>query len=404
MISIQQARATVLDRARPLVGRQVVPVAHAVGRRLLQDVRADGDLPPFDRVTMDGYAVRASDLAEGVVLPVAGEVAAGSSSERALPPGAALAVMTGAPLPPGADAVVQVEWTEPAGERAVKVLRTVEAGAHVAPQGEDVRAGDVLLRKGEVVTLGSLSLLLASGAEDVAVVRRPRVAVLTSGDELVPPGARLRRGQIRESNGPVLAALLEAAGADLVERSRERDDEQALTERLARVLEVADLLVLTGGSSVGRYDFSARVLEALGGRCHFDRVAVKPGKPTLFFTRGEALVLCLPGNPVAALMTGLVLACAAVRRLHGEEVPAWTDLAGPLCEPVRRNPARDLLVPVRRSADGVLFRGWHGSGDLACMAGADAFGFLARGEGEAPPGTPVPLFPLPDAARLWEPA
>lgn len=401
MITIQEARACVLERARGVVSTERVPVRDAVGRTLAADVLSDGDLPPFDRVMMDGYAVRASDLRDGgVTLPVDGEVAAGDAAEEALPPGCARAIMTGAPLPPGADAVVQVEWTEE-GVGGVTIARPVKPGQNVAPRGQDLVRGTPVARSGDRATPLSLSLLIASGVGEVLARRRPSVALLTSGDELVPPGMPIRRGQIRESNGPALASLLATTGARVVDLGIVRDDRAELAARVEEALD-HDVVVLTGGSSMGRYDFSAEVVEALGATCHFDRVSVKPGKPTLFHTRGERLVFCLPGNPVAALMTGRVLVAPALVALDGRGVEDWPGPTGRLAAAVRRNASRDLLIPVRWHADGehVVFDGWHGSGDLVSMARAQAFAHVECGEGEAPAGTPCAVFSLP-APTAW---
>ena len=406
MISIREARSLVLAAATTPGGAgELVPVTEAAGRVLGEDVAADGDLPPFDRVMMDGFAVRAADVsAPGASLTVVGEVAAGDTGDRPLEPGQALEIMTGAPLPPGADAVVPVEWSTRDGDR-VTFDRTLRPGQHVAPRAEDVAAGSVVARAGQLIGALDLSLLIAAGVGHVQVRRRPSVAVLTSGNELVPPGAPVRRGQIRESNGPALRALLAHGGADVRDLGVARDTREELTARLRRALE-ADVVVLTGGSSVGKYDLSAEVVEATGARCHFDRIAVKPGKPTLFYTRepgggrGRQLIFCLPGNPVAALMTGRVLVAAGIAALGGARVPDWTPLSLPLAAEVRRNPARDLLIPMRVARDGdgpdagsrLVFDGWHGSGDLSCMSGADGFGFVARGEGAVPAGTPADFF------------
>jgi len=393
-LSIQQARAVVLASARVLDRSERVRVGLAGGRRLRHPVVMDCDLPPFDRVMMDGYAVCAADLVRVPVrLPVVGEVAAGATGESPLRRGEVRAIMTGAPLPPGADAVVPLEWTERAGDE-VTVERSVSPGQHVAPRGEDLRAGDSALAAGELVGPLGLSLLVSSGAAEVEVVARPRVGLLTSGDELVPAGAPLRRGQIRESNGPALAALFRSAGAEVLELGVAADTVPALRALVERAL-ACDVVVLTGGSSVGRYDHSAEVVESFGALRHFDRLSVKPGKPTLFYTCGQSLVFCLPGNPVAALMTGRVLVCAALRRLQGDEVSPWTALRRPLLAPVRRNAERDQLLPVRQTPAGLQFDGWHGSGDLQCMARADAFAYLARGTGEAEAGTLADVFPLP---------
>ncbi len=415
MPTIRQARARVLEHARPSAERplptELVSIRHAVGRVLAQPVVADTDLPPFDRVMMDGYAVRAAEAQPGARLPLQGEVAAGDAGDVPLKPGHALAIMTGAPLPPGADAVVPVEWTElgpesaaeghgsgrkEAGEvtRSVHFRRGVNLRQHVARRAEDLTEGQVVARTGERVTTLSLSLLIAAGAGQVCVVRRPRVALLTTGNELVPPGTPLRRGQIRESNGPALATLLADAGAEVTDLGVARDTRAALDASLACALD-ADIVVLTGGASVGAYDFTEEALLARGAQRQFGKLSVKPGKPTLFLTRGQQLCFGLPGNPVAALMTGRVLVCAAIAARAGAVPEDWTHRAHPLAGPVRRAAERDQLLPMALRDGALVFEGWHGSGDLSCMARAEGFAFVARGEGSAPAGESADWFPLP---------
>jgi len=402
MPTIRQARALVLEHSRPTAERPLpserVSIRSAVGRVLSAPVVADTDLPPFDRVMMDGYAVRAADVQPGARLPLQGEVAAGDTGDGPLVPGQALSIMTGAPLPPGADAVVPIEWTE-LSDGVVLFSRGVTARQHVARRAEDLSAGQVVGRPGDLVTTLSLSLLIAAGAGEVEVVRRPRVALLTTGNELVPPGAPLRRGQIRESNGPALAALLAAAGADVTDLGVARDTRAALDESLARA-NAADIVVLTGGASVGAYDFTEEALIALGARLHFGKLSVKPGKPTLFLTRGPQLFFGLPGNPVAALMTGRVLVCAAIAARGGLVPETWTSRALPLAGDVRRVAERDQLLPMAVRDGALCFEGWHGSGDLSCMARAEGFAFVARGQGAAPAGESADWFPLP-AFAAW---
>ncbi|MFT7463704.1 MAG: molybdopterin molybdotransferase [Pseudohongiellaceae bacterium] len=393
VITIQEARRIVLEQVSPLSRTERLPVTDCVGRRLAEDVHADSDMPPFDRVTMDGFAVRAGDTGAGARLSVDGEVAAGARGESPLLPGTARAIMTGAPLPPGADAVIQVEWTSLDGQQ-VEFTAAVRPGQNVAPQGEDLLTGGVVGQAGQRVTTLGLSLLIASGAADVAVYARPRVALLTSGDELVPPGAPIRRGQIRESNGPALAALFSAMGAEVIRLGVAADTREDLARLVKQGLQ-ADLVVLTGGSSVGRYDFSAEVVESFGAECHFRKLSVKPGKPTLFHSCGGSAVFCLPGNPVAALMTGRVLVALALERMAGGQPAPWPGERLPLLAPLRRNPQRDLIVPVRVLPEGLAFEGWHGSGDLVCMSRCEAFAFVDRGDEEAPVGTLCPVFRLP---------
>ncbi|HTE06294.1 MAG TPA: molybdopterin molybdotransferase MoeA [Planctomycetota bacterium] len=405
--TIRWARRTVLEHARPTpqapLASERVDIVRAVGRVLAAPVVADTDLPPFDSVMMDGFAVRAAEVAAGGWLLLQGEVAAGDAGELPLRPGHALSIMTGAPLPPGADAVVPVEWTEAevtaggereAGVRAVRFLRGVNAGQHVAPRAEDLRAGALVAAAGERLTTLSLSLLIAAGAGRVDVVRRPTVALLTTGNELVPPGAPLRRGQIRESNGPALASLLADAGGDVTDLGVTRDTREALDAALRRAAE-ADIIVLTGGASVGAYDFTEEALLALGARKLFGKLSVKPGKPTLFFTRGRQLCFGLPGNPVAALMTGRLLVAAAVAARAGGSPADWSGHALPLAGDVRRVAERDQLLPMSVRDGALHFDGWHGSGDLSCMARAEGFAFVARGAGSAPAGESADWFPLP---------
>lgn len=406
MISIQEARGIVLDHASGPRGRERVGVVDAVGRVLAEAVVSDTDLPPFDRVTMDGFAVRSADLdgasdARPVRLPVAATVAAGEEAAEPVAPGTVHRIMTGAPLPPGADAVVPVEWTASDGDDAVRFLRAPAAGANVAPKGEDLARGRSVGEAGLVVDAMTLPVLIGAGAGTVHVARRPRVSLMTSGDELVPPGQPIERGQIRESNGPMLAALFAAAGAEVVNLGVSTDDRDALGAMFERALD-GDVVVLTGGASVGDFDFTSDVLDAFGCERHFDRLAAKPGKPTLFATRGEQLVFGLPGNPVAALMTGRVLVAAALASLSGIPVEVWPSDERPLLDDVPRNGRRDLLLPVEVRPGGLHFPGWHGSGDLTSIARRDGFAYVARGDGACPAGTPTTFFPLPrPGCRTW---
>jgi molybdopterin molybdotransferase len=398
MLTIREARERVIALARarlPAGGAPAerVPVARAAGRVLADAVVADTDLPPFDRVMMDGYAVRAAEAAAGARLPLQGQIAAGDTTAPELLPGRALAIMTGAPLPPGADAVIPVEWTAlEAG--AVHVQRGVAAGQHVAPRGEDLRAGQRVAERGERAGTLGLSLLIAAGAGALPVARRPRVALLTTGNELVPPGTPLLRGQIRESNGPALESLFLEAGADVENLGVVRDERPALEARFAAAAG-ADIVVLTGGASVGAFDYTAEVLRAAGAEQHFDKLSVKPGKPTLCFTLGSQLCFGLPGNPVAALMTGRVLVCAAIAVRRGLLPAPWPQERLPLAGPVKRVAERDQMLPMRAERGALVFEGWHGSGDLTSLARAGGFAFVARGAGSAPAGTEAEWFPLP---------
>lgn len=317
-ISLEDARAAVVAAARPLAAVEV-PLADALGLHLAEDVVAGSSLQPFDNSAMDGYAVRAADLASAAGGPVAlalvGESRAGQPATGAVGPGEAIAISTGAMLPAGADTVVRVEDTSRADGR-VEIVVPPAPGANVRRAGEDVGKGEVVLRRSEELGPAALGLLAALGVETVSCHRRPRVAVLTSGDELVPPGQPLPPGGIRDSNSTMVAALLARAGAELHSSGNAGDSVEATVAALEPALD-ADAVVVCGGVSVGEHDHVKDALERLGVERGFWRVALRPGGPTYFGHRGETLVFGLPGNPVSVFATFTLLAAPALAALAG---------------------------------------------------------------------------------------
>src|SRR5215212_5858628 len=330
LIDIAAAREIVLGRMRPLAPERVA-LADALGRVLAEDVESTENMPPFDSSALDGYVV--GDL-EGGDLPVVGESRAGAPASGALQARQAMRISTGAAVPEGGVAVVGVERAEAANGRA----------------GEDVPAGERVLSAGDDLGPAELGALAALGRADALCGAQPRVAVLTTGDELVEPGAGpLRPGQIRNSNAYALAAQAQRAGARVVAREIVRDDRAHTTETLGRALEAADVVVVSGGVSVGPHDHVKPALAELGVEQHFWRVALKPGKPTWFGTRGDKVVFGLPGNPVSAIVTFHLFARPALRRLQGGEAhdtraQARIDVAYP------REPGRDQVLRVRLHA------------------------------------------------------
>jgi molybdopterin molybdotransferase len=305
MIACQDALREILRRVRPL-GAETVPLAEAAGRTLAADVRAADPVPPFAKATMDGYAVRAADTkgAAGgtpVVLDVIEDLPAGRTSRKSLGPGRAIRIMTGAPLPRGCDAVAMVEDTEKDGTRVI-VRAAVDPGDNIGSAGEDVRKGERVLEKGRVVGPAEIGMLAAVGRASVRVARRPLLAVIATGDEIVEPGERLGPGRIRNANGYSLTAQADQAGAQAVYLGIARDNPAAL-KRTLRKAEGADILVLSGGVSVGDYDLVRDELIGSGVKPVFWRVSIKPGKPTFFGTSGRRLVFGLPGNPTSAMVT-----------------------------------------------------------------------------------------------------
>lgn len=317
MISPHAALSKILKRVGAL-DAESVPLAEAVGRVLAGDIRAREDLPGFDNSAMDGCAVRASDCA--VVpcrLKVLSVARAGSASRVRVGRGQAVRIMTGAPLPPGADAVVMKEFTAPGPDGMARILRIPGRGDHIRPRGEDVRRGARLLRRGVRLRPYEVALLAAQGIVRARVIRQPRVAILATGDELTASSGRLAAGNIRNSNGPALSAALSRWGARVVVSRIVRDDPAALGRAMRAALARADLLLVTGGVSVGDFDHTREVLVRIGARIVFHKVAMKPGKPLLFALRGGKPVFGLPGNPVSVMVSVEEFVRPALETLQG---------------------------------------------------------------------------------------
>ena len=386
LISIEEGRRRVLAAVHALDSEDV-PLPEARGRVLAEDLTSAVDVPPFDSSAMDGYALVAGPATE---LEVIGESRAGHPSERAVAPGAAVRISTGAAVPGGASAVIPVERTSANGDR-VEVEETAE-GANIRRAGEDLRAGDVVLARGALLGPAELGVAASVGRAELRCARRPRVALLVTGDELVQPGGALGPGQIYTSNGFALAAQLEDAGADLVLSDTVPDTAEATHAALARALETADVVIGSGGVSVGPHDHVKDALRELGVVEHFWGVSLRPGKPTWFGVRERVLVFGLPGNPVSAMVTFQLFARPALAALQGAD-PAASSASATLDEPVRRNPRREEAVRVRlrHAEDGLhaVTTGEQGSHMLTSMLGADALALIAAGDGELGAGERV---------------
>lgn len=396
MISLDEAWARVAAEAGPLAAERA-PLAAAGGRILAEDARAAIDLPPFDRSAMDGFAVRSVDTAGRAPLRLAGELAAGDVAEAELQPATALGITTGAALPPGADAVLRSELAAVA-DGHVTPAEPLDPGRNVRYRGEDVRAGDVLAAAGARLTVQKLASLASAGVGDVAVPRRARVHVLVTGSELLPPGAPPRPGHIYESNGLVLRTLAERAGAEVVDHGVIGDDFAATRAAVAAGLE-GDVLIASGGVSVGPHDHVKPAFEACGVEERFWRVRLKPGKPLWFGRRGATLVFGLPGNPLSTLVCCLLFIEPALRRLHGERGATARLVPGRLAAPARAADGRMTFLTARieRAADGTLHatpterQGSHMTGVLG---DSDGFVMAPHDAGELPAGAAVDLLPL----------
>jgi len=388
LVGLEQAQDLVLARVAPLPS-ETVPLWEAAGRVTAEPARAAVDLPPFPSSAMDGFAVRAADLPG--TLPVVERIAAGSPASRALQAGEAMGISTGAVVPEGSDSVVPVEYVVQYDNR-IEVAEAPVAGDHVRPRGGDTAAGATVVDAGVRLGPAQVGALAAAGIAGVRCTRRPRVAILATGSELVAPGAELAAGQIYESNRVMLAAALAACGADIDTLPVVADDESAHRAALERGL-TADVLVTTGGVSVGPHDLVRAIVRDLGVEEVFWRVAIKPGKPVSFGVRGPTLVFGLPGNPVSSLVGCELLVKPALRALEGEHDPLPRLQTGRLGAPLRQNAGRDEFVRARSRLDhgDVVLEPVSGqeSHMIVRAAGADALVHVPRGDGELVAGTAV---------------
>jgi molybdopterin molybdotransferase len=393
LLTFEEALREILSRVLPLSG-ELVPLAVAPGRVLAEAARSAIDLPPFASSAMDGFAVRADDTPGR--LPVVERIAAGRPATRGLAAGEAMAIATGGVVPEGADAVVPIEHVVEDGD-AIEVASRLERGSHVRPRGGDLAAGDLVVGAGTLVRPAEIGALAAAGVGDVVCTRQPLAAVVSTGTELRRPGESLELGQIFEANGVMLAAALASAGAVVTPPESVADDEAGHRSILERGLE-ADVLVTSGGVSVGPHDLVRKIEAELGVEEVFWKVAVKPGKPISFGVHDRTLVFGLPGNPVSSLVCFELFVRPAVLALQGAREPGPAFAPGELAAAVRRNPERDEFLRARLRADGerVLLEPLTGqeSHMIARAAAADALVLAPRGNGELASGTTVRYLPL----------
>jgi molybdopterin molybdotransferase len=395
MISFSEAQALLRSHLLTLPAVRA-PLDQCLGRVLARPAVSDIDMPPFDRSAMDGYAVRSADLAGATPeaprhLHLTGEVAAGKVPDRNIAPGECLRIFTGAPVPVGADAVVMVEDTAAEGE-VIRFPRPAKAGQHVCPQGQDITDGQIVAEAGAVITPAVAGVLAAVGVAEPWVHPTPRVAILATGDEIVPVDQVPAPGQIRNSNAHTLAAQARLAGAEVGLVAAVGDDEAALRDALARGL-AHDILVLSGGVSVGKYDLVKAALRDAGVKPVFEKVRIKPGKPVVFGLHGRnRRIFGLPGNPVSAFVTFELFVRPMVRAMQGHATLDNRVVAARLSESAVNRSGRRCYVParVRRDGDGatqVTLLEYHGSADLRSLVGANALAILPEVVSELPTGS-----------------
>lgn len=402
MISVAEAIQIVRQQTRPLPTERV-RLEDVLNRILAEDIIADSDLPPFDRAQMDGYAVRAEETAAAPVrLRIVGESAAGRGWHYELKEGEAVRIMTGAPVPAGADSVQQVELTHELKDgTVVELLETVELGKSIVKRGAEVQSGETVLQSGAIINAAMMAVLAAFGYAEVAVAQRPRVGVLATGTELVSVNEQPGQDQIRDSNNYSIAAYAQLTGA-LVERlPLARDETSVLTHQIAEAAEKCDVVVTSGGVSMGVYDVTKAALHELGAEIFFERVALRPGKPTVFarLPNGK-LVFGLPGNPVSVAVTFNLFARTALVAMQGANEPALKHDSALLARSVKGNVDRESYLPAQLTTndDGELIAfplKWGGSSDFVAFALTTALVIVPAGTKTLEANTLVRVLRLP---------
>lgn len=394
------------------LGVEEVDLASAADRVLAEPIVADRDLPPYDRAMMDGYAVRASEVSSGVTFPVAATIPAGASPDVRVPPGQCVKIATGAAVPEGLDAVIQHEWSD-RGDPVAFTVASISPSHAIHARGADARQGNVVLEPGTVMRGQHLGIAATVGRERLTVTRRPRVTILTSGDEVRAVGEPIETHQIRNSNGPMLLDLLQRFGAGAIEHQHLPDEREVTIDAMRAAIGSADLVITVGGVSVGERDYFPAAYDECKVDLRLRGAAIQPGRPIHTGRAPDGTIIAgLPGNPVSVLATAHLFVWPIVRKMTGiipslplvsrgdspwrgegsgvRALLPWEDRV--LAEPVQPNPKRRAFRPVRVNADGsITVPAWAGSGDLAHTAQTDGLVALPAGEDEVRAGTAHPF-------------
>ena len=403
MFSYEQARQCVIQNMQPGTAPRSIEninIWNALGRVLAQDIKADRDYPPFHRSTRDGYAVRAAEAPSGATLRCVGEIKAGDSVSASLISGTCIQIMTGAAVPEGADAVVMIELTKRSGE-VVTFERAAQAGQNIVPRASEAHASHVLLRRGTRLGYAELAVAAQVGAAQLSCAAKPRVAILSTGDEVVSLESLPNAFQIRNSNSVSLAAQVTLAGGQpvILENAADRHDD--LREKIAQGLQ-QDLLLLSGGVSAGKYDFVEKVLQELGAEFYFDAVAIRPGKPTVFGKCKDKFIFGLPGNPVSTMVTFELFVAPALDILAGAAPRPLPLMEARLTQTVKEKTGLAHFLPALATwfsgSPEVTVLPWQGSGDIAALAKANCFLVVGDDVGEISAGDRAPILLRKDVA------
>jgi molybdopterin molybdotransferase len=402
MISVAEAIQIVKEQPQRLAA-ETVEIHDSLGRVLAEEIVADSDLPPFDRAQMDGYAVRAADTqAAPVRLRIVGEAVAGKGWHHEMDEGQAVRIMTGAPVPNGADSVQQVELTHELRDgTVVELLENVEPGRSIVPRGSEIQAGQTVLRPGLTINAAMLAVLASFGYAKVQVSQRPRVSVLATGTELVAVDQKPGQDQIRDSNNYSIGAYAQLAGASVQRLTHAGDETSVLKSQIANAADESDVIVTSGGVSMGVYDFTKAALKELDAELFFERVALRPGKPTVFARLPNGtLVFGLPGNPVSVSVTFNLFARTALLALQGANEPELKHENAVLAKAVKGTKDRESYLPAQLTTndDGELIAfplKWGGSSDFVAFAVATALVRVAAGTNTVEAGSLVKVVRLP---------
>ena len=402
MISVAEAIQIVRQQTRPLAAERV-KLHDALTRVLAEDVIADSDLPPFDRSQMDGYAVRADDTAAAPVrLRIAGESAAGKGWHHELNHGEAIRIMTGAPVPIGADSVQQVELTHELKDgTVVELLEPVELGKSIVKRGAEIKAGEIVLQSGVTINAAMMAVLAAFGHAEVTVGQQPRAGVLATGSELVSVDEQPGQDQIRDSNNYSIASYAQLAGAVVQRLALARDETSLLKNQIAEAAQSCDVIVTSGGVSMGVYDVTKAALKELDAEIFFERVALRPGKPTVFARLPNGtLVFGLPGNPVSVAVTFNLFARTALLAMQGVTDPALKHETAVLARSVKGTVERESYLPAQLTTndDGELIAfplKWGGSSDFVAFAHTTALVIVPTGTKSLEANSLVKVLRLP---------
>ncbi|MCA8916864.1 MAG: molybdopterin molybdotransferase MoeA [Planctomycetes bacterium] len=379
LVSADDALDTMLAKLRPVTGTEVIPVESSDLRILAEDLKSTLDVPAFDRAAMDGYAVRSEDLEEPGMLKIAGKAVAGKGFKGSVRKGECIEIATGAPMPKGADAVVMVENAQLVGQ-AVSFRTPVRPGENVGLKAGDIGKGDVVLKRGTVMGPGQIAAVAIIGRGKIKVVKRPKVLIFTTGDEIVAPGKALKGGQVYDCNSYAMMTIARRAGAEVTYKPNVKDTLVSLTKALTEAASKFDLVVFSGGTSVGSRDFAREAVANLG-RVHVHGVAIKPGKPVLFGTIKKCGVFGMPGYPTSCLLTAKLFLSPAIRRLAHNHFHERRKKVVTLGHEVKQDKTKQLLLPVRVDDHDVAWSTFKGSGAITSLSESVGYIEIDAGDG-----------------------